>query len=217
MSTLKDKLVALRQELEEGLSEDVRSTFQRINQRLIEKDIAGAAAGVGDSFPEFSLPNPGGIAVNSEDFLENGPLVVCFYRGGWCPYCNLELRAFQSIIPTIRQLGADLVAISPQLPDEGLALAAKSGLTFEVLCDTGNSLASHLGLVVELPKTLVDIYLRMGIDLDRINGSSQWSLPMPATYVVDTDNAIIDAFVHPDYRMRREPEYVLEVLRGLQF
>ena len=216
MSSLKAELIALRNELEPALSEEVRTRLQRVTQRLIDNNMAAEAAGAGQPFPQFALPNAGGNAVDSEDFLARGPLVISFYRGGWCPYCNLQLRAFQAALPRIRELGADFVAISPQLPDEALSMAAKANLSFEVLSDAGNSLASHLGLTFELPDSVVDIYRSMGIDLDRINGSATWSLPIPATYVVDTNSVIVDAFVHADYRVRREPADVIAVLRGLR-
>lgn len=216
MSNLKAELVALRQEVDRSLSEDVRLLFQRTIRRLIDSGITAEVVGVREKFPRFSLPNAGGSAVDSETLLAKGPLVISFYRGGWCPFCSLQLHAYQEVLEDIRSLGADFVAISPQLPDEALSMAAKASLTFEVLSDTGNSLATHLGLVFELPDAVIDIYRSMGIDLDRINGCSSWSLPMPATYVVDTNGVIVDVFVHPDYRLRPEPDEILEVLRSLR-
>lgn len=216
MPKLNDELLALRQELDRSLSEYVRIRLQRATQRLIDSNATAGVVGVRQRFPRFSLPNAGGNAVDSETLLARGPLVISFYRGGWCPFCNLQLCAFQSVLPDIRSLGADFVAISPQVPDEALSMAAKASLTFEVLSDTGNSLASHLGLVFDLPDSVKDIYLSMGIDLDRINGSSYWSLPMPATYVVDTNSTIVDVHVHADYRVREEPDEVIKVLRSLR-
>jgi peroxiredoxin len=215
MATLKQEMDALRQDAEATVSPDVMTILQRSTQRLADSGIADSAAGVGDSFPRFSLPNVVGSAVNSEELLEQGPLVICFYRGGWCPYCNLELRAYQSILPEIRKLGGDFVAISPQLPEEGFTMAAKGGLNFEVLSDTGNSLAEHLGLMFELPSTVVDIYRGAGYDLERINGNVQWTLPLAATFVINQESVVIRAFVNPDYTVRLEPETVLETLRAM--
>ncbi len=197
------------------MTEDVRKLLQRSIQRIDEDGLAESAAGVGDKFPYFSLPNAVGDAISSEDFLARGPLVVCFYRGGWCPFCNLELRSYQAALEGIRELGADFVAISPQLPDESLTMAAKANLTYEVLSDTGNSLAEHLGLVFELPQAVTDIYRSMGYDLERINGNMRWTLPIPATYVVGTDSVIVDAFAQADYSVRMEPAEVLKILQNL--
>ncbi len=215
MANLKAEITRLRQEQEKSLSEEVRRVLQRSVQRLVESELAESATGVGEVFPAFSLPNPGGRAVSSEELLQQGHLVVCFYRGGWCPYCNLELRAYQAVLGEIQQQGANLIAISPQLPDESLTTAAKGSLTYQVLCDTGNSLASHLGLVFELAPAVADIYRSVGYDLERINGNSTWALPIPATYVVRKDGVIVDAFVQPDHSIRKEPSEVIEILKQL--
>ena len=215
MANLKAEITRLRQEQEESLSEDVRRLLQRATQRLVESELAESAVGVGEAFPTFSLPNPGGDAVSSEELLQQGHLVVCFYRGGWCPYCNLELRAYQAVIEEIRELGANLIAISPQLPDESLTTAAKANLSYEVLSDLGNSLASHLGLVFELAPAVVDLYRSVGYDLERINGNMSWTLPVPATYVVRKDGIIVDAYVQPDHSIRKEPSEVIELLKQL--
>lgn len=215
MANLKAEIIRLRQGQEESLSEEVRKVLQRSVQRLVESELAESATGVGGVFPSFSLPNPGGHAVSSEELLQQGHLVVCFYRGGWCPYCNLELRAYQAVIEEIREEDANLVAISPQLPDESLTTAAKANLKYEVLSDLGNSLASHLGLVFELPTAVADIYLSAGYDLERINGNKSWALPIPATYVVRKDGVIVDAYVQPDHSIRKEPSEVIEILKQL--
>jgi peroxiredoxin len=215
MGGLKAEIAQMRADLEGSQSDEVRKILQRSIQRLAESGAVDAAIGVGEMFPHFSLPNAGGDAVSSEDFLARGPLVVCFYRGGWDPYCNLELRAYQAILGDLRALGADFIAISPQLPEESLNMAAKANLSFEVLTDMGNSLAEHLGLAHELVPAVVDIYRSMGYDLERINGITRWTLPIPATYVVDTSGKIAEAFIQPDYTVRMEPERVLEVIKGL--
>ena len=215
MSNLKAQIKTLREETDSLLSDDVRRLLQRSIQRVEEGGLPQSAILAGDRFPQFSLPNAAGNAVDSEELLANGPLVVCFYRGGWCPYCNLELRAYQNILEEIRGLGAELIAISPQLPEESFNTAAKAGLSFEVLSDTGNSLAEHLGLVFEFAPAMIDLYRSMGFDLERINGNLCWTLPVPATYVIDQDGVVVDAFLQADYTVRKEPAEVLEILRGL--
>ena len=127
-----------------------------------------------------------------------------------------ELRAYQALLPRIRELGADFVAISPQVGDESVTMAARSNLTFEVLTDTGNSLAEHLGLAYELSPGVTDLYQQMGIDLERINGSAGWRLPIPATYVIDTDSVVVVSYVNPDYAVRLEPGEVIDALESLR-
>ena len=215
MENLKTAITRLRQELDKSLPENARNLLRRSVQRVTESGIVDSAAGVGDRFPQFSLPNAGGEAVSSEELLAKGPLVVTFFRGGWCPYCNLELRAYQAILPEILQRGASVIAISPQLPDESLYTAAKANLGFEVLSDTGNSLAEHLGLVFELPPNLIALYRSMGADLERVNGNMRWTLPLPATYVLAADGVIAEAFISADYTVRMEPAEVLAIIDNL--
>lgn len=215
MTNLKAEITRLRKGQEESVSAEVRRLLQRSIQRIVESGLVESAVGVGEQFPTFSLPNPAGAAVGSEELLEQGHMVVCFYRGGWCPYCNLELRAYQELLGEIRELGANVIAISPQMPDESLMTAAKASLSFEVLSDMGNSLASHLGLVFKLTAPVVELYRSVGYDLDRINGNSSWILPVPATYVVRKDGIIVDAYVQPDYSIRKEPSEVIEILKQL--
>ncbi len=216
MGGLKAEIAVIRRDIEGSQSEEVRKILQRSIQRLAESSAMDSVIGVGEQFPHFSLPNAGGDAISSEDFLSRGPLIVCFYRGGWDPYCNLELRAYQAVLEELRQLGADFVAISPQLPEESLNMAAKANLSFEVLTDMGNSLSEHLGLAHELAPAVVDIYRSMGYDLERINGITRWTLPIPATYIIDPLGMIVEAFIQPDYAVRMEPAHALEVVRKLK-
>jgi peroxiredoxin len=215
VSTLKAELALVTQQLGASLPQQTLSLLQRSIQRMVNNGIGSAALGEGRFFPRFSLPNATADAISSEDLVAQGPLVVCFYRGGWCPYCTLELRAYQEVLPEIRALGADFIAISPQLPDEALAMAAKANLGFEVLSDTGNSMAEHLGLMVELSPAVADVYRSLGHDLERINGNSRWTLPIPATYIIDADHRVQLAFVNPDYAVRLEPSRVLEMLTSM--
>jgi peroxiredoxin len=215
MANLKAEITRLRQQQEQSQSEEERRVLRRSVKQLLQSELAESAIGVGEIFPSFSLPNAGGHAVSSEVLLQQGHLVVCFYRGGWCPYCNLELRAYQAVIKEILQQGANLIAISPQLQDESLTTAAKGNLTYQVLSDLGNSLASHLGLVFELAPEVADLYRSIGFDLERINGNTSWTLPIPATYVVRKDGVIVDAFVQPDHTIRKEPSEVIDILKQL--
>jgi len=142
-------------------------------------------------------------------------LVVTFYRGGWCPYCNLELRAYQKRLAEIEALGARLIAVSPETPDNTLSTAEKNDLAFTVLSDAKGRLADALGVRFELSPAIRDLYAKFGHDLPVQNGDGRWSLPMPATFVVDKGGVIVQAFIDPDYRKRLDPAVVIETLRAL--
>ena len=165
--------------------------------------------------PDFTLPNLKGESVTLSSLLKKNPIVLTFYRGGWCPYCNMQLRAYQAILPEIEALGAKLVAVSPQTPDESLSTAEKDALSFEVLSDVGNVIARQYGLVFRLTDDLRDLYLSMNIDLEHSNGTDAWELPMPGTFIIQQDGTAIHAFVPADYTQREEPENILNVLRSI--
>lgn len=167
---------------------------------------------VGDHAPELVLPDATGQAVRLSDLWAKGPLVLIFYRGGWCPYCNLELRAWQQHLEKLGALGGSLVAVSPQTPDNSLSTAEKNQLTYPVLSDSGLAAATAFGIAFELPKELIDLYGSVGNDLPVLNGNGRWVLPLPATYVVGHDGKVLYAHVEADYRMRAEPSDVLGVL-----
>ena len=140
-------------------------------------------------------------------------MVINFYRGGWCPYCNVELREFQKVLPEIKELGATLIAISPELPDNSLSTKEKNELDFEVLSDQGNKVAKDFGLVFEMADELKKVYDKFGLDIPKFNGDDSWEIPMPATYVIDSDGTVKFSFVDADYTVRAEPSDVIEALK----
>ena len=184
-------------------------------QDLIQSGIVDRSIKTGQIAPNFQLPNATGQRIELQALLQQGPVVVSFYRGQWCPYCNLELRALQQIVPELQALGTTLVAISPQTPDNSLSTVEKNELTFEVLSDMGNQVAREYGLVFQLPEQLRPIYLGFGIDVPAHNGDRTFELPISATYVIGTDGTVIHGFVDPDYTQRLEPEDILRTLRSL--
>ena len=191
----------------------VIATMRRATADLIASGAAGRALKAGDQAPVFTLNDPDGEPVASPDLLAKGPLVLSFYRGVWCPYCNMELQALQQTLPAFQALGASLVAISPQTPVNSRKSVRQNGLSFPILSDAGNAVAAAFGLRFELPEELVALYKALKNDLPTFNDDPSWTLPMPARYVIATDGVILYAEVNPDYTRRPEPEDMLPALR----
>jgi peroxiredoxin len=209
--------------LKDQLAEYRTGWFKRVpadRQAIMERHIAQLRDGLarkalktGDRAPAIVLGNVHGKTVNVGAQLKNGPVVVTFYRGGWCPYCNLELRAFQQILPDIKAAGASLVAISPEKPDDTLTTAQKNSLSFEVLSDVGQKVGRAFGLVYQFSDELKSAYGGFGLDIPAKNGADEWALPISATYVIDRDGMILYAYTDPDYRDRADPLDILKVLK----
>ena len=194
-----------RPALYEAKIEELRASF------ALERAIR-----TGDQAPEFTLPDPREKEVSLAVLLEAGPAVITFYRGGWCPYCNIQLRAYQAVLPKMTALGARLVAISPQLPDGSLSTAEANELSFAVLSDVGNSVARNFGLVWSLPEELRAALRSNNKALPGINGDDSWELPVPATFVIARDGRVALAAIDVDYRNRLEPDAILTALRSLR-
>ena len=194
--------------------EEIKSVMATATTDLIESKLAENSLGKGDTIPNFSLPNAVGEEVSLDSLLAKGAVVISFYRGGWCPYCNMELRALQQALPEIKDKGATLVAISPETPDSSLSTKEKNELSFEVLSDRNNQLAKKLGLVFTLPESLRPIYNNFGIDIPAYNGDSSFELPLPATYVVATDGTVIYSFADADYTTRLDPKEIITALEA---
>ena len=177
---------------------------------------ASHALQLGDIAPDFILADVDGRGVRLYTELERGPVVLVFYRGGWCPYCNIHLRGFQKSLADFKAAGAEVVAISPQLPDQSLSTQEKAELAFPVLSDVGLGTARAFGLAFELPKALLDLYARLRFSLDKSNGvEGAKELPMPATFVIRADRTIAYARVDADYTRRSEPLEVLNLVLKL--
>jgi peroxiredoxin len=174
-----------------------------------------AARRLGEVAPAFVLGDQHGRPVALADLLQQGPVVLTFYRGAWCPYCNLQLRAYQATLPEITRLGATLIAVSPQTPDNSLSLAEKNELEFPVLSDAHNEVARSYGLVFKVASEMLDTYKAVGSDLVKYNGDDSWELPVPGTFVIARDGRIRLAFVDGDYSRRLEPAEILQALRSL--
>jgi len=213
--TLTQEINTLRQQIQAKIPEDTKAVMDKAMEDLVNSGVADQSLKVGDKAPNFSLPNAVGKTVELQDLLSRNPVVISFYRGGWCPYCNLELRSLQQSLPEIKELGATLVAISPQTPDNSLSTVEKNDLEFEVLSDVGNQVAKEFGLVFVLPEELRQIYQDFGIYLPVHNGEDTFELPIPATYVIAQDGTIIHAFVEVDYTKRLDPAEIIAALKKI--
>lgn len=215
--TLRD---ALRARYEEGRAKRdpaITAAFDAGVEALRVAGLAERALTVGEPAPRFTLPDATGGPVALDELLAAGPVVVCFYRGGWCPYCSLELRAYQALLSDITDQGASLVAISPQTPDASMSTVEKQELAFPVLSDVGNVVARAFRLVHTVPPDVAELYAKGGHDLVTSNAidGDEVELPLPATYVIDRDGTVRFAFASPDYVERAEPADVLAVLRAI--
>ncbi|MFD7663148.1 peroxiredoxin-like family protein [Streptomyces sp. NPDC059788] len=192
-----------------------RAVMERAGRELAESGQAGAAPGPGAQAPDFTLPAADGRKVTLSALLAEGPVVLTFYRGAWCPFCNLALRALQERHDAITARGARLVAVSPQVPDESLTLAEKHGLAFDVLSDVGSTVAGRYGIAFDLPEDLAAVYDSFGFEMQRVNGGHPRTLPIPATFVIDRAGTVRWSFADPDYVKRAEPADILAALDSL--
>ncbi len=195
---------------------EIMAMFTRATRMLVASQVAERAIQAGDHAPDFELPKIGGLSVRLSERLKTGPVVLNFYRGGWCPYCNLELHALQQHADAIQSRHTCLLAISPELPDRGAQTQAKHQLSFPVLSDVGNHVARSYGLVFSLSEDLRPVYADFGFDIPVINGDDSFDLPIPATYIIGRDGMVAHAFVNADYTQRMEPEEIVHALEKLE-
>ena len=212
--TLLQEIKNLQKEMIPKSPENARDMILKTSAELIERNLEARALKKGEILPSFELTDVLGEKRSSDQLLKSGPMVISFYRGGWCPYCHLELRALQKVLPEIKANNATLLAIFPELPNNSLTTQEQYELEFPVLSDLDNLVAKKFSLVFELDNKLVSLFKEnFNWDLAAINGTEKVELPIPATYVVDREGVIQFAFVQSDYTQRAEPERILEVLR----
>ena len=218
---LQDRLDALKADFESGRfplkpTREILDTMHRATDELVASAQVQHARKAGDVAPEFTLNDSDGKPVSSSELLAKGPLVVSFYRGVWCPYCNLELQALQAALAEIAARGASLVAISPQTAANSRKSQRDNKLSFPILSDTKSEVANAFGIRFALQKYLIDVYRSFKNDLPAFNDDPSWVLPMPARYVIGTDGIIAYAEVNPDYTQRPDPSELLPVLDRLR-
>jgi peroxiredoxin len=214
--TLKTSLDNFRTEFLEKFPADIAAVMQQATNQLEQDYATRNKLQAGDRAPDFELPNAVRERVKLSDRCRQGTVILTFYRGGWCPYCNLELRAYQAILPQMRAAGVSLIAVSPQTPDTSLSTAEKNQLSFDVLSDAGSIVAQAYNLAFELPDELKQLYTQFGHALPDSNGTSDWQLPIPATFVIDADQQIRLAHIDVDYRNRLEPMQALTIATQTQ-
>ena len=212
----------LREELEERkalAAQYVPEDVQQVNRQTVEQLAASAMAGhilaVGASAPRFELPDQDGKPVSSHELLSHGRLVICFFRGRWCPFCVAQLEAMNSALSQIEKTGARLVAISPQTTKQGFFMRDQHHLRYPLLSDGGNQVARQFGLVYRVPDEQKQVYSRTFVNLPFLNGEASWELPIPATYILERDGRVLYASADPDYTRRPEPEEVVRFLDQL--
>jgi peroxiredoxin len=205
----------LTQHLPGKLSAEQLTVLKEHLGRLATENIEAKSLKVGDTVPDITLPNASEKPVSVQTILKQGPVVLTFYRGSWCPFCNLQLNALQQELPKIKQAGASLIAISPQTPDNSLDVVEKHNLTFEVLSDAGNRIAKQFGLVFKTEDAFKAFQSKLGVDLAEFNNDATYELPTPATYIINTDGKIAYASVQSDWTQRIEPSEVVEALKRL--
>jgi peroxiredoxin len=216
--SLQAKLDAFKADFEAGkppynVPRSVIETMHRATAELIESEAAQRARKAGDVAPSFSLRDPEGNFVNSADLLKRGPLVLSFYRGVWCPYCNMELQALEAAKAEFDKYGASLVAISPQTAANSRKSVRQNKLSFPILSDVKGKVGAAFGLRFNLPDYLIELYKQLKNDLPTFNDDPSWTLPMPARYVIGQDGVILYSEVNPDYTHRPEPEDMVSVLQ----
>ncbi len=206
---LKYQLAGIREAVREHVPVEIADALQADRERLDGLVVEGAAK-VGAPMPDFTLPDADGSPVSLADL---GLAVIVFYRGAWCPYCNLTLRTYQQeILPELENLGARLVAVSPQLPDDSLST---KDLKFTVLSDAGNTLGRSLGITFRPAEEAKPVFDTLVGDVEKINGETEWELPYPTVLVVDRDRVIRYLDVHPDYTTRTDPADILAAVKAL--
>ncbi|MFD2915465.1 peroxiredoxin-like family protein [Psychroserpens luteus] len=204
-----------RKEGAEKFTEEKNQIYADGISSIAHSGVLEKALNLGDKAPNFTLNNALNKSISLYDELENGPVVLTWYRGGWCPYCNITLHYLQEKLPEFQKAGATLIALTPELPDNSLSTSEKNNLEFIVLSDAGNTIGKEYGVVFKLTDDVASIY-QNGFGLNEKNGDDSNELPLAATYIIDKNGIIQYAFLDADYRERAESSEIIEALEKLK-
>lgn len=207
-----EELKNLEEKSSSQTPKEVLEAGRKGNEELRASGILKTALNVGGKMPAFTLADATGQAVRSDELLKEGNLVIVFYRGAWCPFCNLYLRGLQKHLPEIKAKGGNLIAISGETPDNSLSVEQKNNLEFKVLSDPHFDTARKFGIVYQVPKPVNDVVLSYGLDFREYYQTEESELPLSATYVVNQKGEIVYAFLEPDYKKRADPAVLIEAL-----
>jgi peroxiredoxin len=195
----------------------VPEVFDRSIKNLLAEGIPAGALKAGDRLEPFTLDDATGTAVSLGQLVEAGPAVIVFYRGGWCPYCNLALRTYQrELLPELAAFGARLVAVSPQDPDQSLSTAEKAELAFTLLSDPGSRVAASIGIAFQQADDVLAAQRQLGLDLAQVNAEGSTWLPRPTALIVDQNQTVRFIDVQPDYTARTEVADILAALADIR-
>ncbi len=212
MENLKQQIDELNENLAKQLPPEILTAFGQSIKELKALGIEESSIGIGERFPDFSLLNTKNEIVGLEELLKRGPVIVAFFRGNWCPYCNLELKAMQDNLREITTTNSTLIAISPQNTVYNEELKSNQQLDFELLTDNNNQLAKRLGISFRLQDAVIPVYDSLGIRLADYNGNDHNELPAPAVFVIDKDGCITYKFVDTNYMNRINMRELIEQL-----
>jgi peroxiredoxin len=210
---LRDQLAERKQQIEKYVPESVRAVHARVVKELSESKMLDGVVAAGSQAPHFELMGQNGIITSSQKLLNLGPIVICFFRGRWCPFCVTQLEAMNRVFPHISAGGASLLAISPQTVHQNYLMADQHKLSFPLLSDPGNRVAREFGLAYQVLSEQQVLYRRSFVNLSFINGDESWELPIPASFVLDKQGIVQFASANPDYTERPEPEELIRFLR----
>lgn len=217
MPTIREQSVQLKAASAERLPAEVTEAFDRSIEGFLAQGIPAEVVRAGDRLEPFTLDDATGTAVSLGQLVEDGPAVIVFYRGGWCPYCNLALRTYQrELLPQLGAFGARLAAISPQSPDQSLSTAEKAELAFTVLSDPGSRVAQSIGITFQQADEVLAAQRQLGLDLAQVNAEGSTRLPRPTVLIVDQNRTVRFVDVQPDYTARTEVADILAALTDIQ-